>query len=114
MALRERPVDLVEVDDVGLQTAQAVLHRLLDGLAREAALMGALAHGSPDLGGQHGLLTSSLESPADDLLGLALGVHVGGVDEVEAGLERPVDDADALLVAGVPPAAEHHGAETQR
>ena len=29
-----------------------------------------------------------------DDLGLALGVDVGGVDEVDAGVESPMDDAD--------------------
>ena len=57
------------------------------------------------------VVAAALESFADDLLGLALGVDVGGVDEVDAGVERAVDDADGLVVVGVAPGAEHHRAE---
>jgi hypothetical protein len=50
---------------------------------------------------------------ADDLLGLAGGVDVGAVDEVDAGLESAVDDADRVVVVGVAPSAEHHRAEAE-
>jgi hypothetical protein len=53
------------------------------------------------------------ERLADDLLGLARPVHVGGVDEVDARVERAVDDLDGLLVVGVAPGAEHHRAEAE-
>ena len=53
------------------------------------------------------------ERLADDLLGLAGGVDVGGVDEVDPGVERRVDDADRVVVVGVAPGAEHHRAEAQ-
>ena len=33
----------------------------------------------------------SCERPADDLLARAVGVHVGGVEEVDAGLDRLTD-----------------------
>ncbi len=42
------------------------------------------------------------------------GVDVGGVDEVDAGVERGVDDGDALVVVRVAERAEHHGAEAER
>ena len=53
---------------------------------------------------------------ADDLLGVALGVEVGGVDEVAAELEEAVDDLLGLLDAGAPAEvfAEGHRAEAQR
>jgi hypothetical protein len=50
---------------------------------------------------------------ADDLLGLAERVDVGGVDEVDAGIERGVDDADAVVVVGIAERPEHHRPETQ-
>ena len=50
---------------------------------------------------------------ADDLFGLALGVHVGGVNEIDTGVERLVDDLDRLIVVGVAPPTKHHGAETE-
>ena len=39
---------------------------------------------------------------------------VGSVDEVDAGVEGPVDDADGVIVIGVAPGAEHHRAQAQR
>ena len=50
---------------------------------------------------------------ADDDLGLAVRIGVGGVDEVDACVERAVDDADRVIMVRVAPAAKHHGAETQ-
>jgi hypothetical protein len=44
---------------------------------------------------------------------LAGGVDVGGVDEVDPGVEGPVDDGDAVVVVPVAELAEHHGAEAQ-
>jgi hypothetical protein len=38
---------------------------------------------------------------------------VGGVDEVDPGIERPVDDPDALAVILGAPVTEHHGPEAQ-
>ena len=54
------------------------------------------------------------ERLADDLLGLPARVHIGGVYEVDAGVERPVDDADGDVVIALAPGAEHHRSQTQR
>ncbi len=53
---------------------------------------------------------------ADDLLGVALGVEVGGVDEVATEVDEPVDDLFGLLHTGAPAEvlAERHGSEAQR
>jgi hypothetical protein len=51
------------------------------------------------LGRQHHVISSSArQGLADDDLRLALRVDVGGVDEIDPGVERSVDDPDALLV----------------
>jgi hypothetical protein len=44
---------------------------------------------------------------------LAGRVDVGSVDEVDAGVERSVDDPDRLVVVGIAPGAEHHRAEAE-
>ena len=73
------------------------------------------AHGRVHLGGQdHAVTPATGEGLGHDLLGLPAGVHVRGVDEVDPGVERGVDDADTVVVVGVPPGAEHHGSEAQR
>jgi len=40
---------------------------------------------------------------ADDLLRFSPGIDVGGVDEVDPGIERAVDDANAVVVIVVAP-----------
>jgi hypothetical protein len=107
-------VDLIEVDPVGLQPAQAVLHLADQPAPGVAALVDVLAHRAVRLGGQHHVVSSALERLADDLLGLTGGVHVGGVHEVDSGVQRTVDDGGRIVVIGVSPGAEHHGAQTQR
>ena len=62
-----------------------------------------------------------LQRLAGDLLRAAAGVHVGGVDEVDAGVDRAADDAfrvALLQLADLSPhafvaAAEGHGAEAE-
>ena len=116
--LRPRAVHLVEVDVVDLQAAQRVLDLADDPAARAARLVGVLVvHVAVELGGQEDVVAAALaglQRLADDLLGLAAGVDVGGVDDVDAGVEGAVDDRDRLVVVGVAPRAEHHRAEGQR
>ena len=111
---RIEAVDLVEVDPVGAQPAQRALDRLGDPAPRRAAAVGVFAHGQADFRGEHDVVAPPAgERLADDLLRLARGVEVGGVDEVDAGVERAVDDPDRVVVIGVAERAEHHRAEAQ-
>ena len=71
-----------------LEPPQRVLDLGDDPAAGDAALVGVLAHRAPELGGQHDVVAAALERLADDLLRLAGGVDVGGVDEVDPGVER--------------------------
>ena len=64
-------VHLVEVDVVGAETAQRVLDLGHDPAPRVAPLVGVLAHGAVELGGQHHVVAAALQGLADDLLGLA-------------------------------------------
>ena len=105
------PVGLVQVDVVGVQPAQAVLDLLHDPPPRRTPLVGVVAHGRHELGGQHHAVAPPLERLADDLLGLARRVHVGRVNEVDARIEGGVDDADAVVVVAVAPCPEHHGSQ---
>src|SRR5439155_1482430 len=84
----------------------------------EPAVVRLVAHLPVDLGGQDDALAAAaaLGEPApDDLLGHALArppaVDVGGVEEVDAELQRPVHDGEALGLGGE--RAEVHGAEAE-
>ena len=107
------PVDLVEVDVVGAQAAQGVLDLAHDPAAGSAALVRVLAHRHEELRGEEHVVAAALAAPPDDLLGHAAGVDVGGVDEVDAGVEGAVDDAGGVVAVVVAPGAEHHRAEAQ-
>ena len=114
VARRIGTVDLVEVDPVRLQAAQAGLDLADDPPARVTGHVGVGPHRSVELGGQHHVLPpASGQSLGHDLLGLAGGVHIGRVDEVDTGIESGVDDTDAVVVITVPPSAEHHGPQAQ-
>src|SRR2546422_7028943 len=102
-------MDLVEVDPDGAEAAKAVLHLGDDPATRVAPLVALVTHRAVDLGGQDDLVALAAgKRLAHDLFRLAPRVHVGGVDEVDPGVQRTVDDPDRLVVIGVAPGPEHH------
>ena len=107
-------VELVEVDVVGLEAAEAGFALLDDVAAAVAAGVGVFRiHGAVHLGREDDLVATTvpLERLARDLLALAEGVDVGGVEEVDAGVEGAVDNRVRLFGLGTP--AEHHAAEAE-
>ena len=76
-------------------------------------LVDVAAHRMVDLGGQHHVVAPPAQCLPDDLLRLAAGVNVGGVDDVDPRVERGVDDARAGDTVGVAERAEHHRAQTK-
>src|SRR5262249_59260002 len=87
--------------------------------ARAAAVRIAGVEVAAELGGDDEAVAARLVPPyvvADDLLGVAPGVEVRGVDEVAAELEVAIDDLLGLLHARAPAEvfAERHRAEAKR
>ena len=80
-------------------------------LARVVAFVDGLADRVAQLAGQHPVLALALEQLAQIALGLALVVHIGGVDEVDAVLARRGNDAGGVAQRRL--LAEHHGAQAQ-
>ena len=91
-------VHLVQVDVIGAESAQAVLDLTHDPLPR-APLVRVFAHRHAELGGNDEVIPVSLDGPGDDFLGLAAGVDVGGVGDVDA----RVDNLARIVVARPPP-----------
>src|SRR5262249_2646707 len=60
-----------------------------------------------ELGGDDHALAPALERLAEQRLVVAPAVHVRGVEEVDALVERMVDDADRFVVVGVAVDARH-------
>ena len=61
--MRIETVDLVKIDIVGLQTAQAVIDGVHDVLAGKTLLVGIVPHGIEDLGGNHEFVSRGPDIP---------------------------------------------------
>ena len=102
-----RAVHLVEVDPVGLQAPQAVLHLADDPAARVAALVRVVAHGAVHLGGEYDAVAAALERLTDDLLGLAAAAAAG---EIRGDVD-PLELLHAVSRLCSPAGADHSGDE---
>ena len=117
---RNRGVDAghaVDVQAVDAQPLEAFLTGLDQVLGRAAAVE-AGAGGGPraaGLGVDHHLVAPPLDGLADELVVVAVAVAGGGVEEIDAELEGPVQRRDGLVVVagsvhpGHAQAAEPHG-----
>jgi hypothetical protein len=79
------------------QTMQRGVDRVEDVLARQPALVRAAAHDAMHLGGDHDFIARGerAQRPARDLFADADRIDVGGVEEVDAGLEGLADERQA-------------------
>ena len=97
-------VDLVEVDDVGLQPLQAPLAFADDVVAGKAAIVRASAGRETNFGGEEEPVAKAIgERFTDDLLGDALRINVGGVDKIDARVEAERDLTARVDKIGVAP-----------
>ena len=75
-------------------------------------MIGVVAHRESDLRRKnHVVAPLSGERLGDDTFRFTVRIDIGSVDEVDAGVEGSFDDADAVVVVGVGPLAEHHRSE---
>jgi hypothetical protein len=103
-------VHLQEVDVVGPEPPQAALTARDDVSAREAEVVRLPGGPEEDLRRDHRLVAPGAQGFAEQLLAVTVAVRLGGVEEVDAGVERdrdlprralPVDRAELLV--GAPP-----------
>jgi hypothetical protein len=84
-------MQLIEIDVVGAESAQAVVAGLPDVLRpRPCALV---VHRHAELRGDDRPIAAVGECAAEEFLALGCAVDVGGIEEVDACIERGVDDA---------------------
>ena len=104
-------VNLVQVDVVHLEPPQGVFARLDDVLAAQPAAVGSGTHGAVDLRRHHDVvaLRHLAEPVARDLLAEAHRIHVGGVKERHAGLQRRGEVLARLGLAQCPVARPRPG-----
>jgi hypothetical protein len=97
-------VDLVEVDVVGAQPPQRMVDLGHDRLAGQPLPVRAGTHRVAQLGRDDDVVAVGevLERAAEDLLAGPVRVHVRGVEEVDARLERVLDQGPGLLLAEGP------------
>ncbi len=90
-------VDLVEVDVIHAEPPQRRVDAVEEMLARQALVVRTVAHRQADLRGDDDLvaLRELLQRAPGDLFADAARVHVRGVEEVDAALERAFDERPA-------------------
>jgi len=112
-------MDDIEVDPVGTEPTQAVLAALDDVSAAQAHVVDLGAHASPHFGGKHHLVSFALERFPQDLLRLAIGIDVGGIEEIDPGIEGHVDQTlrsrliEAADLFPIPLSAKAHRPQAQ-
>ena len=114
-------MDLVEVDVVGAESAQAGIDLGEDRLARQPGGVVPASHGREHLRGDHHLVAARevRDRAPDDRLARAEGVGVGGVEEVDAVLDRLPEERSARLfvqrpgVGALIGCTEAHAAQAQ-
>ena len=88
--------------------------RTYSGRAVDAEAIPALVADVAELGGEHDLVAPAPDRLADELLVRERAVHVGGVEEVDAEVERAVDGRDGLgVVAAAVELGHAHAAEAE-
>ena len=105
---------------IGAQPLEAGLDGANQVVARGAGSVGVVAQRASALGGEDDVVALAAQRLAGDFLGQPERVEIGGVDEVDAGIEGDVEqllgplgiDASGLLEAVG--AAEGHRAQRQR
>ncbi len=105
------PVQLVEIDTVGLQPAQRGVAGALDVAGPPVGDDVLLTHQQPALGRHERVRPPLLEHPAHQQLVGERAVHIGGVQQaappVQCGVRGPQRAVQAALRLGVPPAHRH-------
>ena len=103
--VRVEAMDLVEVDVVGPEPPQGCVDPGQNVLARQTSVVGPVPHRAEDLGGEHVVVAARerpRQQPAGDLLADTHRVHVGGVEEGHAGLDRRAHDRLRIVLTEEP------------
>ena len=97
-------MDLVEVDIIHAEAAEALIDLDHDRFARQAGAIGSGSHAAVDFGRDDDLVAPGevIDRTAEDLLAPAERIAVRRVEEIDAGFERPLDERPALFLAEAP------------
>src|SRR5215469_14747730 len=93
---RIEAVHVVDVDDVGVEAAEAGFAGLNEVITRGADVVGIFAHGERGFRRDEYTVALAGDGFAEDFLGDALRVNVGGVEQIDAGIEADIHEAGGL------------------
>jgi len=106
---------LIDVDNVGLQTAQRIFDLFLNaGLRTVTKDLAVVRPVEGHLGGDDRIAAPSPQQRStDDLLGISEAVHGRGIEEINAEIESGMDRRDRFLLFGPTPhpAADRPGTQ---
>src|SRR5712691_12554260 len=110
------PVNLIDIDVVGSKPAQGIIDLLHDAGAAGVAKYSSTLPLEADLGGnKHARAQARLSDRlADDLLGAAESIDRGGVDDVDAVVQRGPDGRNRLSLVGSAPHPPADGPSADR
>ena len=99
---------------IDAEPAQTVLAGLQDPAPRQTTPIRIAGHRVADLGGQHDPIAMTTQRLTENGFGHAVVVHIGGVEQGDAGVECTMHHPVAFVDVVVAPAAEHHRSERER
>ena len=97
----------VHVDVIGVQALERCVELTQDRIGTAAVNALAVLDVGAVLRGDQNLVADTLDSLANDLLGVALAVDGGGIDQVDAAIDHGLDCLDGVLVVNLAVAAAH-------
>ncbi len=108
-------VEVVDVDVVGVEALEGAFEGLDEVIAGAADVVGAeVGAAEGGLGGEEDVLSLQVRDGfAEDDLAVAVGVDVGGIEEVTAGFHADVDEVFGFGVLGAAPGLEEFVAATE-
>jgi len=96
-------MDLIKVGMIGLKAFEAGFRLFDDVPARDPLTVGiGVVHGEVDFGSEEhsGAFPISFERFAGELFADSSGIRVGGVDDIDPGIEGAIDDFDRVVDQG--------------
>src|SRR5712691_2240191 len=97
-------MDLIKIDVIHSEPLQAGVYCRDDRFARETAGVGPIAPGEKHFRGHDQLVTPAhlAQGATDDLFARAVGINVGGVEEINSEIQGARDERPALLFVQTP------------
>jgi hypothetical protein len=108
------PVHVIDVDVVDGEAPETVLAGSNEVMARGADIVGAFPHGEGSFGRDQHAAAFASDGLAEDFFGQTIRVYVGGVKEIDVGVEADVDEARSFGDVTGAPGFEEFGAAAKR